>query len=40
MYFEIIGLGGVFIAALSYSKVIDLNKFVDDNKSYFKRFNG
>ena len=38
MYFEIIGLGGVFIAALSYSKVIDLNKFVDDNKSYFKRF--
>jgi hypothetical protein len=38
MYFEIIGLGGVFIAALQYSRVIDLNKFVDDNKSYFKKF--
>ena len=38
MYFEIIALGAVFVIALTYSKVIDLNKFVDDNKSYFKRF--
>ena len=38
MYFEIIGLGAVFVLALQYTKVIDLNKMIDDNKSYFKRF--
>lgn len=38
MYLEIIGLGAVFVIALMYTKVIDLNKFVDDNKEAFKRF--
>lgn len=38
MYFEILGLGAVIIAALQYTKVIDLNKLIDDNKVYFKRF--
>lgn len=38
MYFEILGLGAVFVIALQYSKVIDLNKLVEDNKVYFKRF--
>ena len=36
MYFEIIGLGAIILATLSYTKVIDLNKLVDDNKVYFK----
>ena len=38
LYFEIIGLGAVIVAALQYTKVIDLNKLVEDNKVYFKRF--
>lgn len=38
MYFEILALAAVIVAALSYTKVIDLNKMVDDNKVYFKRF--
>ena len=38
MYLEIIGLGAVIIAALQYTRVIDLNKLVEDNKGYFKRF--
>ena len=38
MYFEILGLGAVIVAALQYTKVIDLNKLIDDNKVYFKRF--
>ena len=38
MYFEILGLAIVYILALQYTKVIDLNKLVDDNKNYFKRF--
>ena len=38
MYFEILGLGAVFVMALQYTKVIDINKLVEDNKGYFKRF--
>ena len=38
MYFEILALGAVFVAALQYTRVIDLNKLVEDNKVYFKRF--
>ena len=38
MYFEILGLGAVIVAALQYTKVIDLNKLIDDNKVYFKKF--
>ena len=38
MYFEILGLGAVIVAALQYTKVIDLNKLIDDNKGYFKKF--
>ena len=38
MYFEIIGLGFVFVLALQYTKVIDLNKMIDDNKATFRRF--
>ena len=38
MYFEILGLGAIFVIALQYTKVIDINKLVDDNKMYFKRF--
>ena len=38
MYFEILGLGAVIVAALQYTKVIDLNKLIDDNKIYFKKF--
>ena len=38
MYFEILGLAIVFVLALNYTKIIDLNKLVDDNKVYFKRF--
>jgi len=38
MYFEILGLGAVIVAALQYTKVIDLNKLVDDNKVYFRKF--
>ena len=38
MYFEILGLGAVIIATLQYTKVIDVNKLVEDNKVYFRRF--
>ena len=38
MYFEILGLGAVIVAALQYTKVIDLNKLIEDNKVYFKKF--
>ena len=38
VYFEILALGFVIVMALQYTKVIDLNKLVDDNKHYFKRF--
>jgi len=38
MYFEILALGAVIVAALQYTRVIDLNKLVEDNKVYFKRF--
>ena len=38
MYFEILALAAVIIFALEFTKVIDLNKLVDDNKVYFKRF--
>lgn len=38
MYFEILGLAAVFVMALHYTKVIDLNKLVEDNKTYFRRF--
>ena len=38
MYFEIIALGAVIVLALQYTKVIDLNKLIEDNKGYFKRF--
>ncbi len=35
MYFEILVLGALIIFALNYSKIIDINKMVDDNKQYF-----
>ena len=38
MYFEILGLGAVLVMALQYTKVIDINKLVDDNKMYFRKF--
>ncbi len=38
MYFEILIYAAVLVMALQYTKIIDLNKLVDDNKSYFKRF--
>ncbi len=38
MYFEIIGLGAVIVFALQFTKVIDLNKLVDDNKVHFRKF--
>lgn len=38
MYFEILGLGAAIVMTLQYTKVINLNKLVDDNKQYFKRF--
>ena len=38
MYFEILGLAAVFVMALHYTNVIDLNKLVEDNKMYFRRF--
>ena len=38
MYFEIIILGAVFVMALQYTRVIDLNKLIEDNKGYFKKF--
>lgn len=38
MYFEILGLGAVIVAALQFTKVIDVNKLIDDNKVYFRRF--
>ena len=38
MYFEILGLSLVIVLMLQYTRVIDLNKLVEDNKMYFKRF--
>ena len=38
MYFEILGLAAVIVLALQYTKVIDVNKLIDDNKVYFKKF--
>ncbi|MBR1416307.1 MAG: hypothetical protein IJ572_00625 [Bacilli bacterium] len=38
MYFEILALAVVFVLALQYTKVIDLNKLVEDNKMYFRKF--
>ena len=38
MYFEILLLGAFYIFVLQYTRIIDINKFVDDNKSYFKKF--
>ena len=38
MYLEILGLSVIIVLALQYTKIIDLNKLVDDNKVYFRRF--
>lgn len=38
MYFEIIGLGALFLIVLNYTKVIDVKKVINDNVIYFRRF--
>jgi hypothetical protein len=38
MYFEIVGLAAIYFITLQYTKVIDINKLIEDNKSYFTRF--
>lgn len=38
MYLEIIGLGGIFLLTLNYTKVIDIKKCINDNVKYFTRF--
>lgn len=35
MYLEILGLGALILFVLWYSKLVDMNRFVDDNKKYF-----
>lgn len=37
MYFEILFLGVIFLGILSYSKMVNLNKFVTDNQKYFEK---
>lgn len=38
MYFEILGLGALFLLVLNYTKVIDVKKCINDNVGYFRRF--
>ena len=37
MYFEILFLGIIFYAIMSYNKMINLGKFVSDNQKYFEK---
>ncbi len=37
MYFEILFLGLIFLGILSYSKIVNVNKFITDNIKYFEK---